>query len=323
MLLVGLLAGWLGMRTYDAPGPLGADEDIVVPRAPVDQVSTVLEEQLVVNNATSFRIAALLTRGQGAIRSGELRFPARASLRTVLAILRTGKPVQHRLTVPEGLTAAQVVVLFDRAEMAEGGVDIPAEGSVLPETYAFERGTARGVLMERAVRAMSRALEAAWAARAPGLPLGSPHDALVLASIVERETAKPEERGRIAAVFLNRLRRGMRLQSDPTVAYAAAGGLGSLDHGITRAELERDDPYNTYRIAGLPPDPICMPGLASLRAVTQPRAVASGLEEYFFVADGSGGHVFARTEEEHGRNVVRWREMERFRTGARIVAPAE
>ena len=320
---MGLLAWWLGARTYDAPGPLTADQDVLVPRASVDQISTVLEQKRVVDNATSFRIAALLTRGQGAIKAGELRFPARASLRTVLEVLRSSKPVQHRLTVPEGLTAAQVVLLFERAETAEGIADIPAEGSVLPETYAFDRGTARSVLMDRATRAMSRALAAAWNARAANLPLTSAHDALVLASIVERETAKPEERPRIAAVFLNRLRRGMRLQSDPTVAYGAAGGLGGLDHGITRAELERTDPYNTYRIVGLPPDPICMPGLASLRAVTQPRAVTAGFEEYFFVADGSGGHVFARTEEEHERNVVRWREMERFRAGSRITAPAD
>ena len=294
-----------------------------MPRASVDQISTLLEQKRVVNNATSLRIAALLTRGQGAIKAGELHFPAQASLQTVLEVLRSSKPVQHRLTVPEGLTAAQVVLLFDRADTAEGAADIPAEGSVLPETYAFERGIARSILMDRATRAMSRALAAAWEARAPNSPLRNPHDALVLASIVERETAKPEERPRIAAVFLNRLRRGMKLQSDPTVAYGAAGGLGSLDHGLTRAELERNDPYNTYRIAGLPPDPICMPGLGSLRAVTQPRVAPAGFDEYFFVADGSGGHVFARTEEEHERNVVRWREMERFRAGARITAPVD
>lgn len=318
-----MLAGWLGLHTYDAPGPLRADQDVVVPRASSDQISTLLEQRGVVNNATSFRIAVLLTREQGALKAGELQFPVHASLRAVLEVLRFGKPVQHHMTVPEGLTAAQVVLLFERADTAVGAVDIPPEGSILPETYAFDRGTARSVLIERGSRAMSRALETAWAARAPNSPLANPHEALVLASIVERETAKPEERSRIAAVFLNRLRRGMKLQSDPTVAYAAAGGLGSLDHGITRAELERDDPYNTYRIPGLPPDPICMPGLASLRAVMQPRAVPAGFEEYFFVADGSGGHVFAHTEEEHRRNVARWREMERFRSGAQVMAPAD
>ena len=179
-------------------------------------------------------------------------------------------------------------------------MSVPPEGSLLPETYAFDRGTTRAALIERATKAMGRALDRAWADRSPTLPLDSPHDALVLASIVERETAKPEERPRVAAVFLNRLRQGMKLQSDATVVYGASGGAGILDHGLTRSELDSDDPYNTYRIPGLPPGPIAMPGAASLRAVTQPMQST----ELFFVADGTGGHVFARTQEEHLRNVA-------------------
>jgi len=300
---------------YDAPGPLPGSDIVLVPHGGLDQVVDALVQEGVVRSAFALRAAAIATRGQGAVRAGELEFPAAASLRQVLAVLRTARPVQHRLTIPEGLTAVQVALLIDRAPALDGDPAMPEEGHLLPETYAYERGTPRATLVERGRAAMDRALERSWAARNPAVPLDAATDALILASIVERETAKPEERPRIAAVFLNRLRRGMKLQSDATVVYGVSGGLGMLDHGLTRAELERDEPYNTYRIAGLPPGPISMPGLASLRAVTQPAQT----DDLYFVADGTGGHVFARTAEEHQRNVARWREIERARQG---VAPA-
>jgi UPF0755 protein len=301
-------AAWLYSQ-YDAPGPLPAEASLVVPRGGLDVVSASLVQQHVISHPLLFQLAALATRSEGPLHAGELPFPAGASLHQVLTILRTAKPVQHRLTIPEGLTAAQVALLVDRADAATGDVDVPAEGSILPETYSYDRGTSREQLLDRGRVAMTRALEHAWATRAPGLPLANPQEALILASIVERETAKPEERPLIAAVFLNRLRLGMKLQSDPTVIYGASGGLGVLDHGLTRVELDRDDPYNTYRIPGLPPGPICMPGLASLRAVTQP----AQSDALYFVADGTGGHVFATTEEEHLRHVAQWREIERGR----------
>lgn len=298
------------LHMYDAPGPLADPQAVVVPRAPLDQVADQLAAQGVVGNATALRLAALVTRGQGPLKAGELAFPPGASLRQVLLVLRFGKPVQHRLTIPEGLTAAQVALLLEKAPALEGAAPFPAEGGVMPETYAYELGSTRAAVLERATRAMDRALERAWANRSGDTsPLAGPQEALVLASIVERETSRPEERPRVAAVFLNRLRRGMKLQSDPTVVYGASGGMGALDHGLTRAELDRDDPYNTYRIAGLPPGPICMPGPAALKAVTQPLAA----DDLFFVADGYGGHQFARTEAEHNRNVARWREIERQR----------
>ena len=313
ILAVVLAAGaWAGLRSYRAPGPLAEERPVVVPRASIGQVADALAAEGVVSGAVALRVAALLTRGEGPLKAGEFAFPAHASLAGVLAVLRGGKPVQHRLTVPEGLTAAQVAVLLDKAPALDGPTTVPEEGWMLPDTYAFERGTARAALVERGAKAMERALDRAWAARAPDLPLASPREALILASIVERETGRPEERPRVAAVFLNRLRRGLKLQSDPTVAYGASGGLGVLDHGITRAELDRDDPYNTYRIAGLPPGPICMPGVASLRAVTQPVG-----DDLYFVADGGGGHAFARTEAEHLRNVAHWRELERQRGAGR------
>ncbi|MBC7801866.1 MAG: endolytic transglycosylase MltG [Gemmatimonadaceae bacterium] len=302
-------AAWFAVWTFDAPGPLPAPRAIVVPRGGLDQVADALVADGLVRNSLALQAAATVTRLQGPIRAGELEFPANASLRQVLAVLRTGRPVQHRLTIPEGLTAAQIVLLIDRAPALEGDTPLPPEGRLLPETYAYELGSTRAALVERARAAMDRALERSWAARSATLPLDTPQDVLTLASIVERETSKAEERPRVAAVFLNRLIRGMRLQSDPTVVYGVSNGLGVLDHGLTRAELDRDDPYNTYRIPGLPPGPIAMPGAASLRAVTQPAQT----DELFFVADGTGGHAFARTNEEHQRNVARWREIERAR----------
>ena len=311
VLTLAVLAGSVlyAMRAYDESGPLLAARNVLVPRGGMDHVADALVHEGIVGSPFLLQAAAFVTRGDGAIRAGELEFPANASLRQVLHVLRTGKPVQHHVTIPEGLTAAQVAALLDRTPVLEGDPVLLAEGGLLPETYAFERGTTRAALAERAAKAMERALDRAWAARSPTLPLDTPRAVLILASIVERETAKPEERPRIAAVFLNRLRQGMKLQSDPTVVYGASGGTGVLDHGLTRAELDRNDPYNTYRIAGLPPGPISMPGAAALRAVTQP----AQSDELFFVADGTGGHVFARTNDEHLRNVARWREVERAR----------
>ena len=314
--LLAVLAGGAGLyayRAYDAPGPLPEARAVTVPRGGLEGIAETLAREGVVDHPLALHLAAFATRGQGALRAGELEFPASASLRQVLAVLRAGRPVQHRLTIPEGLTAAQVALLVDRADALDGGVELPDEGGILPETYAYERGTPRSTVLARARAAMDRALDRAWAERDPAIPLTTADEALVLASIVERETGKPDERPHVAAVFLNRLRLGMRLQSDPTVAYVSSGGLGGLDRGLLRSELERDDPYNTYRIPGLPPEPIAMPGLASIRAVTQP----APSDDLYFVADGTGGHVFARTLEEHNRNVARWRSVERERAASR------
>jgi UPF0755 protein len=303
----------LAYHLYYTPGPLLARQAVVIPHESLDQVSELLAHEGVVSNPLTLRLAGLATRNQGPIHSAELSFPAHASLSEVLAILRFGKPVQHRLTIAEGLTAAQVATLLAAAPAAAGDAPTPQEGSLLPETYAYELGATRASLLNRAQKAMEKALAAAWAERTPASsPLATPAEALVLASIVERETSRADERARIAMVFLNRLRRGMKLQSDPTVVYGASNGLGTLDHGITKAELDRDDPYNTYRIPGLPPGPICMPGLAALKAVTQPW---SG-DELYFVADGTGAHLFAKTEAEHLKNVARYREFERQRAAA-------
>ena len=293
-------------EVMDRPGPLPAAADIVVPRGAVSEVATALQAHHVIRSVWLFRLAVRTTARRGPLHAAELAFPEHASLRQVLAVLRVTPPVQHALTIPEGLTAQQIAALVNAAPAATGHVAPPPEGGVLPQTYDYTYGTARSALLARAAEAMRHALAKAWADRAPDLPLSSPREALILASIVERETALPAERPRVAAVYLNRLRRGMRLQADPTVIYAASGGAGELDHPLTRSELDSDAPYNTYRHSGLPPGPICSPGLASIEAVLHP----ADSDDLYFVADGTGGHVFARTLAEQDRHVAVWRAHE-------------
>lgn len=313
LVLVGIAGAggaWWGWQAWTSPGPLPQPTPMVVQRGGgTEAIAASLRERGVIRDARAFTAAVWLTRDRGPLRAGEFLFPAQASLREVLEVLRTARPVQRRVTLPEGLTARQMAAILEGAEGLFG--DIPAidEGELLPETYAYSWGDARAGVVRRAAAAMRETLDRLWKDRAPGLPLATPREALVLASIVERETGVPEERGRVAAVFINRLKRGMPLQSDPTVAYAAADGA-VLDRALTRADLDRDHPFNTYRIRGLPPGPIASPGVASLRAVLRP----DNSDDLYFVADGSGGHAFARTLEEHNRNVARWRAIERQRT---------
>jgi UPF0755 protein len=303
-------AAWYGWRAYTAPGPLAEQAQVVVPRGGTEAVGGALLRGGVVADSRAFAAASLLTRGEGRVRAAEFAFPPGASLRDVLDILRHGRPVQRRLTIPEGLNVRQIAALFEAADGLIGEMPPLSEGALLPDTYVYQYGEPRAPIIRRAEAAMAAALEEAWRERAPDLPLASPREALVLASIIEEETGVPEERTRVAAVYVNRLRRGMPLQSDPTVAYAAADGA-KLDRPLTRADLDRDTPFNTYRNRGLPPAPIASPGRESLRAATRP----AQSEDLYFVADGTGGHAFARTLDEHNRNVARWREIERQRTG--------
>ncbi len=316
IVLVGLallagVAAWWGLREFRAPGPLAEARPFVVPRGGIEDIGQALAGAGIVADKRHFTLAAWLTRRDGPLRAAELAFPAAASLEQVLDVLRHARPVQRRVTIAEGLTVWQVAAVLERAEGLVGPVPALAEGSVLPETYAFQHGETRAAVLARAQAAMDRALAELWAGRAANLPIATPLQAVTLASIVERETGLAEERPRVAAVFVNRLRRGMKLQSDPTVVFAVTGGAASMDRPISRADLDRDHPYNTYRIPGLPPGPIAAPGREALRAVLHPPAT----DELFFVADGTGGHRFTRTEEEHNRAVRRWREIERARAG--------
>lgn len=313
LVIAGIAGGswWWADRAWTAPGPLAEPAQIVVPRGGTTIIAEALAERGVIADPRAFLAAVWLTRGQGAVRAAEFVFPARASLRDVLEVLRKARPVQRRVTIPEGLTARQIAALLERTEGLTGEMPEIAEGEILPETYSYQFGDTRASVVRRAEQAMDQALAEIWAARQPGLPITTAREALILASIVERETGRADERARVAGVFINRLRRGMMLQSDPTAAYAAADG-GVLERPLTRADLDRDHPFNTYRIRGLPPGPIASPGRDSLRAVTRPEAT----DFIFFVADGTGGHAFARTLEEHNRNVARWREIERGRASA-------
>lgn len=303
------LAAWEGHRRFTGPGPLDQPASLVVPKgAGLQTIARRLEDSGVVRDRYSFMIGATLAKAT--LKAGEYAFPAGISARQVVAMMNAGRTVVHKLTVAEGLTTRQVLDLVREADYLAGDVTrVPAEGALLPETWHLSRDDARDEVVSRMEASMRQVLDALWDARAPDLPLRSKHEALVLASIVERETGLKEERAMVAGVFHNRLRLGMRLQSDPTVIYGLSDGMGVLDRALTRADLENPHRWNTYVIAGLPPTPIANPGRASLEAVLRPAAT----DALYFVADGSGGHVFARTLDEHNRNVANWRKVERAR----------
>lgn len=310
VLIAGGVVYW-GYHSFTSPGPLAERKLVVIPKGSgLNRIAAVLAEAGVIDSPAVFVWGARLGGGGRAIKAGEYAFEGRPSPRDVLMQMVEGRIVLRRITVPEGLTSQEVAGLIGSAAALEGDVGAPPlEGTVLPETYTYQYGDTRASILSQMTRAMRETVHRLWAERAADLPFDRPEEAVILASIVEKETAIPAERARIAAVFVNRLRRGMRLQSDPTVVYGLTEGAGPLGRGLTRADLETDHPYNTYRIAGLPPGPICNPGRDSLVAVLDPART----EELYFVADGTGGHVFARTLEEHNRNVARWRRIERGR----------
>lgn len=310
----GLGTAW---HLYQRPGPSAQPVTLVVAKGSgLRAIAEQLAAAGVIDHPLLFAAAAKLERQP--LKAGEYLFPAGISARAAVALLQSGATVVRRLTVPEGYTALQIMELMHRTAGLSGDVATPPpEGSLLPETYHFSFGDSRQELLQRMQQAMRDTLDALWEQRAPNLPLGSKADAVVLASIVERETAVPEERPRVAAVFLNRLRRGMKLQSDPTVIYGLSRGAGVLDRPLSKADLASVHPYNTYVIDGLPPAPIANPGQASLAAVLKPAAT----DDLYFVADGNGGHAFAKTLAEHNRNVARLRRIEREREAAESAAP--
>jgi UPF0755 protein len=291
------------MQSWLGPGPATGQIVLVVPHGETRRVGQALRDAGLIDSVLAFRIAERLTESDGALHAGEFAFPAHASLRDVLGVLRHGRQVEHHLTIPEGLTARQITALIDAAPAMTGTVSPPDEGSVLPNTYDYLFGTPRPSLLHHAEAALDATLAPLWDARASGLPLDSARDAVTLASIVERETAKPDERAMVAAVYLNRLRMGMKLQADPTVIYGATKGGGVLDRPLVHADLLVPDPYNTYLNAGLPPGPIAAPGVASIAAVLHPATT----DALYFVADGTGGHTFSHDYGDQVKNVAKLR----------------
>ena len=312
MLLLAAVAAFFTMlRFADAPGPLQERKVILVERgAASGEIADVLEKERVVFSRYHMLAVMLWQRLRGErrpLKAGEYAFEPGVSLARVLEQMRRGRSVAYRLTIPEGFSVAQALDRVRNHPSLSGDLTIrPPEGSLLPDTYLFNRGTTRDQLVRRMMTAMQRFLEQEWPKRAPGLPLTSPREAVILASIVEKETAVPAERKRVAAVYINRLRKGMRLQADPTVIYGITKGR-PLGRPLKFSDLKKDTPWNTYTRKGLPPTPIANPGRDSIRAVLHPAQT----QELYFVADGSGGHVFAASLKEHRRNVANWRKWKK------------
>ena len=299
----------LAVLVYFGPGPAlrqGHATTVVLRNgAGLEEIASDLRRGGVIGSEAVFISAAEITGAAHRLKAGEYALASRASIAQVLQEIIEGRVVRHFITIPEGATSQAVMDALMRADFLTGAAPAPPEGAVLPETYEVRRGDDRATVLQRMMNARDRLLASLWSHRRADLPYRTPEDAVVLASIVEKETGKPDERPRIAAVFLNRLKTNMRLESDPTVIYGLTGGR-PLGHGLRVSELASATPYNTYQVAGLPPTPICNPGRAALAAALDPPQTG----ELYFVADGTGGHAFAATLSDHLANVARWRAIE-------------
>ncbi|MBM3576535.1 MAG: endolytic transglycosylase MltG [Alphaproteobacteria bacterium] len=311
--LVALVAGVFGLiaatHKLKEPGPLLADKVVYIPpRSDLLEIISQLQREGVIASPTLMQLGLLLEGKLGKLKPGEYGFKKNISLRDVINQIASGRQIMHSVTIPEGLTSEQIVQKLKEADLLVGDInDLPKEGALLPETYKFPRNYPRARLIAKMQEDQRKTLEAIWAKRAPDLPLRTPYELVTLASIVEKETGKSEERPHVAAVFLNRLRKGMRLQSDPTIIYGLVAGKATLGRPIMRAEIDKWTPYNTYAIDGLPPGPIANPGRASLEAAAHPAPT----RDLYFVADGTGGHVFSESLDQHSRNVQNWRRLEK------------
>jgi UPF0755 protein len=308
-------AAWF-WHAATAPGPLPAETVVVVPKGVgTTGIGKVLAAAGIIENPFVFKLASRLLSGGAPLHAGEFKFPAHISTQGAMWVLIEDHPVLHRVTFAEGLSVSEVFDILTSTPELQGPLPAPpAEGSLLPQTYFFVLGDSRAEMIDRMKSQMDATLAQLWTSRDPGLPLASPKDAVTLASVVEKETAKDDERPRIAAVFYNRIKKDMPLQSDPTVIYALTLGKAKLDRPLSGADLRTDSPYNTYVVTGLPAGPIANPGVAALKAVLHPLAT----KDLYFVADGTGGHVFAETLEQHNQNVAKWRKFLKSQAAGKV-----
>ena len=311
IVLAGGVAIWFGNRAFESPGPATATGTVLIkPDTGVQDIAALLQRRGFISDARIFAIGLRFHGNERLMKAGEYEIKAGASMHEIMELLKSGKSVLYSLTVPEGLTVEQAWQRIAEHEALTGDMpeSMPVEGSLVADTQRFTRGTSREQVVTKMLAAQKKLVDDIWARRATDLPIATVDEFVTLASIVEKETGRGDERSRVAAVFINRLNKGMRLQSDPTIIYGLFGGKGKpADRPIYQSDIENPTPYNTYVINGLPPTPIANPGKAALEAVANP----SKTDELYFVADGSGGHAFASTLEEHNENVRRWREVEK------------
>ena len=298
-----LFYAWFG------PGPLAGDKAFIVPQgAGLSVVSAMLEEQGAISSATGFKIGARILGGGESLKAGEFLLPTGASQATILDILQGGDVIRRMITIPEGMPSVLVYEKLMAEELLTGEIEVPREGSVLPDTYDFARGESRASVLARMQLAMVRELAALWAKRSPRTVATSPAEAVILAAIVEKETGKPSERRMVAGLYSNRIRQGMFLHADPTIIYPMTKGK-PLGRRIRQSEIQAINGYNTYTMPGLPVGPITNPGREAIAAVLDPAETRA----LFMVADGSGGHAFADTLVEHNANVAKWFAIRRAR----------
>lgn len=311
LLLVGGAIGygnWL-WQDFNSAGTQPVDTTVIIPKGTgIAGIAELLASSKVIDNKLAFKLGArLVFEGRG-LKAGEYAFPAYISPRAAAQLMIEGKVVQHKVTVPEGLTTAEIYDLLTQTPLLDGDLPpAPGEGKLLPETYLYQRGETRNAIVGRMQHDMQATVEKLWAGRDTSIPLKSPAEAIILASMIEKETGVRDERAHVAAVFYNRIRLNMPLQSDPTIIYTLSKGKGRLDRALTYSDLKIDDPYNTYTNIGLPPGPIANPGLDALTAALHPQQS----KDLYFVADGTGGHAFAATIEEHNKNVAKWRKLQK------------
>jgi UPF0755 protein len=311
LILLALVGGGLyvfARQSFEASGPLEADKVVnIPPRSGIRDISDILVREGVIDRPWTFVAVATVAQSSHDMKFGEYQFTRQSSLRDVINTLTDGKVVQHQFTIPEGLTSQQIVERLAAMDILSGNIrEIPGEGTLLPESYRYPRGASREQVIQRMKQAQAALVREVWEKRMPDLPLRSPEELVTLASIVEKETGRGDERSRVAAVFVNRLKQKMKLQSDPTIIYGLVGGKGSLGRPIMKSEIEKPTSYNTYTIQGLPPGPIANPGRAALEATANPART----KELYFVADGTGGHTFSETLEQHTKAVARLRAIE-------------